>query len=269
MIAWSIIKKYLSIYKVVFTSTLSSLLAYRINFVIQSLYGPAYILVMYWLLAIAFNKTGFLGGFSESEGVLLFLFFQWLFVVCIVLFMKGSRHFLWTGFRNGELDLVLTKPANTQFLVMFSKPELEQSMLMLTLSVLLIWKAIPFLAMLSIFQIAGFLMMTVLGGLILYFSVTLYTATGFYLIRAGQVIEVYNKISDFAQYPLGIFPLSFKLIAVFIIPMAFYSYYPILFLLGRGKPSYILLSAFIALLFSITSKYAWKLSLKKYSSASS
>lgn len=266
---WTIIKKYLNIYKIIFYSTLSSLVAYRANFVIQSLYGPAYVSVMYWLLAIAFNKTDFLGGWNESEGILLFIFFQWLFTICVVLFVKGSRHFLWSGFRNGDLDLILTKPVNPQFLVMFSKPELEQAMLLLSLTILLVWKVLPFLAVISAIQFLGFTLMTLLGILIVYFSLTLYTVAGFYLTRAGQIVEVYNKIFDFAQYPLNIFPLSFQLIAISILPLAFASYFPTLFLLGKGEFKYLILAIFMTTFFALFNKFAWQFSMKKYSSASS
>jgi ABC-2 type transport system permease protein len=142
-------------------------------------------------------------------------------------------------------------------------------MLIIFLSGMLIWQMLPFVMAISILQFLGFLIMTVLGGLIVYFSITLYTAAGFYLTRAGQIIEVYAKISDFAQYPLGIFPLSFQLIAVFIIPLAFFSYLPTLFLLGRGKLSYVLLAITVMTTFALINKVVWKESMKKYSSASS
>lgn len=266
---WKTIKKYLTIYKIIFYSTLSSLLAYRTNFAIQSLYGPAYVLVMYWLIAIAFSRTETLGGWNVNEGILLFIYFQWLFVICIILFMKGARIFLWTGLRNGELDLILTKPVKPQFLVLFSKPEIEQLALGLTLTILLIWKSMPFIIQISIFQLLGFVIMTVLGIAMVYFSIALYTVAGFYLTRAGQIIEVYNKIFDFAQYPLNIFPFSFQLVAVSILPLAFASYFPTLFLLGKGEFNYIILAIIITIIFALLSKFAWQFSMKKYSSASS
>lgn len=262
-------KKYLSIYRKLFFATASTFMAYRLNFVIQSLYGPAYVLVMYGLLAIAYSKTETLGGWTKAEGELLFLVFQWLFVLCIVIFMKGARHFLWNGFRRGELDMHLTKPANPQFFVLFSKPELEQGMLTLALSGLLAWHAWPFVLANSWLENSGFVVMILLGALVTYFSIAIYTAAGFYLTRAGQIVELYNKISDFAQYPLIIFPVAFQLLAVSIVPLAFFSYYPTLFLLGKGELSHLGYALTAAVILGVLNSIIWSNSLKRYSSASS
>ena len=261
--------KYLKIYSKLFVSTASTFMAYRLNFVIQSLYGPAYVLVMYALLAIAYSKTPTLGGWSKPEGQLLFLVFQWLFVICMMMFMKGSRHFLWNGFRQGELDIYLTKPAKPQFFVLFSKPELEQGLLTLALTVLLVWHATPYVLANTWLGNLGFVVMLLFGWLTTYFSVAIYTAAGFYMTRAGQIIELYNKISDFAQYPMVIFPVAFQLLADSIVPMAFFSYYPTLFLLGQGKVWHLGLALTATTILAVFNSIIWSISLKRYSSASS
>lgn len=263
------IKHYLSIYKRILSSTASQIIQYRLNFLILSLYGPTYVLVMYFLLAIAYSKTDTLGGFTSNEGLLLFLVFQWLFLVAVILFMKGARVFLWDSLRCGDLDMVLTKPVNAQLMVMFSHPEFEHMLLLIFLTIVLGWFSLPFLALVGILDIVGFVLMSLMGLIITYFSVAICIATGFYMTRAGQVLELYNKISDFAQYPLIIFPPAFQLLGATLVPIAFFSYFPTMFLLGRGQLWYILISIFVIVVLAALNSIIWNRSLKKYSSASS
>ncbi|GEM_PF-3618129 len=261
--------KYLNLYRKFFIYHLNAIMAYKVNFVVQSLYAPAYVVVMFFMVKIAYTITPVVAGWSEAEGYLLFLVFHLIFTCCFVLFMKGAREFVYFDIRQGKLDFYLTKPVDSQFMSFYSKPEVEQFVLMISLALLLFYQMFTLKAVITPAGLLMFLVAFVLGIVVCYGIVSLYSSMAFYLTRASQVFEVFMKISDFGQYPQPLFPFSFQLVAVTLIPMAFFGYIPTLFLLGRGSWWLLLLSA-VAAVGSVTlSKIVWQHSLKQYSSASS
>ncbi len=261
--------KYFNLYRKFFVYHLNAIMAYKVNFIVQSLYAPAYVLVMFFLVKIAYTITPVVAGWSEAEGYLLFLVFHFIFTCCFVLFLKGVREFVYFDIRQGKLDFYLTKPVDSQFMSFYSKPEVEQFLLMISLALLLFYQIFVLRELITFTGLLLFLVTSGLGIVICYGIVSLYSSLAFYLTRASQIFEIFMKISDFGQYPQPLFPFSFQLVAISLIPVAFFSYIPTLFLLGKGSWWLLLLSA-VAAVGSVTlSKIVWQHSLKQYASASS
>lgn len=263
------IQRYFSIYSNLFLFTLKSMLEYRLNFVLQLLYGPAYTLVLFFILAAAYSKTTMLGGFTQQEGMLLFFVFQSLYMTFYFFFMKGLRHLIWTGIRMGEFDFILTKPINPQFFASLHKPYIEQLPLALFLIAMLIKTIWELPISIGFSQIALFLLTYFIGMAIAYCMVSGYCTAGFYATKAAQVIEILDKAADTAQYPNTIYPETIRIATFTVIPIAFFSYVPTLFLLGKGS-GLLLISSFLALIISFgINQWLWKRGLQHYSSASS
>ena len=257
------------VYAQILSFTFKSQLEYRLNFLVQLFYGPAYVLVLYVILSLAFSQSNSLAGWNQEEGKLLFSVFHLLYTSAIFLFIKSVRHFLWMGLRKGELDFILTKPVNTQFLVTFGKPEIQQILLLASVGVLFVYQL--FALQVSVFSVNffGFMMMFLLGLIICYLSVTMYATIGFYVVRAQQIMELYDKTADFSQYPMPIFPISFQFIAFAIIPIAFFGYVPTLFLLGKGSLLWIAAALALSVVLFIFNQLSWRTGIRHYSSASS
>lgn len=252
-----------------FIFSLKSLMEYKINFITQSLYGPAYVLVMFLTLNIAFDRAGGLMGWTKQEGLLLFAVFNLLYLTGSILFLKGIRKFLWESLRTGDLDFILTKPINPQFMIAFGSPEVQLFFNWLIIFFYFIFQLLKIEIFPSIFQILGFIIMFVIGEMIFYFSVSSFASLGFRVTKAEQIIEFYDKVNDFSQYPTIIFPKSFQMIAFTLVPIGFYGYIQTLFLLNKGKIEYILFSLLLLLVLKILNQKMWKSGLKLYSSASS
>ncbi len=260
---------YLRVEAALVSSTLKTVLEYRFNFIVQLLYAPAYALVLFLVLNSVYAKATTFGGFNKQEGILLFSVFNLLYTSSSILFMKGIRYFLWTGSRTGEADLVLTKPISSQFLLAFSKPEIQQSLLLFASGALFFKTLLTMPTSQTLVSIVGFLIMFVLGLVICYLSLSTYMTSGFLVSKASQVVELYDKVSDYSQYPVPVFPSSFQLILFSLVPTAFFGYLPTLFLLGRGEWKWIGMSLVCTVVFTFINKTAWKFALRRYSSASS
>lgn len=261
--------RYLTIYGQILGFTLKSLLEYRLNFFLQLWYGPAYVAVLFMIMQTVFTKTPTLAGWSKVEVTILFATFHALYTFGIMLFGKTIRHYLSEGISSGEVDWVLLKPLRPQFLLTFSRPEL-QHVLLVAGAVGLFSHAVGQLSSAPLLsQWLGFSWMLVMGLLIVYFSLSTYMTLGFMVTRARQVIELYDKTSDYSQYPTPIFPASIQIIFFTILPTAFFGYLPTLFLLGKGSYYWPILATLTVVIFAIINQAAWKRALERYTSASS
>lgn len=262
-------QRYISLIITFFTFRLKSVMEYRFNYVMQLVHGPAYIFMMYVVVAIAFRKAGSLAGWSPDEGMLLFFVHQSLYLGGVVVFLKGIRQFLWEGLRRGDLDIALTKPISSQFFLIFHVPDIEQVPLLFGMLGLLARQLVVMSELFTLLQFSLFLISYFFGILLHFASSSLLMSFGFYMTRGSQLIEMYDKISDFAQYPTPIFPASIQWFAFVVIPIAFFGYVPTALLLGKMDWSILLFEALLFFLVMHLSKVFWKESLKHYSSASS
>lgn len=262
-------KRYLSLYCNLFFFTLKSMLEYRLNFLLQVMYAPAYTLVLYFILVTVYSKTTTLAGWSAQEGMLLFAVFHLLYMTFYFFFMKGLRYLLWTAIRMGELDFILTKPVNLQFYVSIAKPYVELLPLLIILLGYFIYQLMVLPVPLTAVNFGLFLIMFAAGIAITYLSLSSYATIGFYASKAAQVIELFDKASDYAQYPNPVFPTSVRVITFTLMPIAFFSYVPTLFLLGKGSLLLFLATSVTVIILIFINQWLWRRGLQHYSSASS
>lgn len=262
------LKKYLNIYSRLFAFSLKSKMAYRWNFFVELFYGPAYVFMLYVLVKTAFSRVTILGGFTIDQGILLFCVAHLMYILSNLFFIMGLRHLLWDGVRLGQMDSVLTKPINPQFLVSFQRPEFQQIPLLVGLLFLFI-RQLHIVSTVTFGNFLIFCLLFVFGVCIVYFSISTYTTAAFYITKAMQVLEIFDKVSDNAQYPTVIYPQSFQLLSVTFIPIAFFGYIPTLFLLGKGSLQLFLLPIIFLIIIIPVNQLAWKIGLRHYSSASS
>jgi ABC-2 type transport system permease protein len=242
---------------------------YRLNFLMQLFYGPAYVVVMSSVIHLMYQHTEHLVGWRLDETLLIFYIFQTMFTVGIVLFMGGIRHLLWEGISRGELDSVLVKPVNAQFMATFTWPDLSQSMLLLVMIGFLtrqLW-LLP-LSRDPVTVLAGVVSLLVIP-VIMYLSVTTYATLGFYVDKVPQVIELYDKLCDNSMFPAPFFPRSLQALAFSVVPVAFFGYLPAGMLLGKLSPWWAMASLVILAVLWVVNQWAWDRALKAYTSASS
>lgn len=246
-------------------------LEYRTNFALQLFYGPTYVLVLFTILSTAYSHTETLAGWTKPEALILFCVFHLLYTVGAMFFMDGIRNLLWRDVRTGAIDFLLTKPLNFQFLVSFREPSLNQILLLIGILLLFSYQILlyPYIISTNIFDLLAFVLSCILGILIFYFALSTYATGAFFFSKAQQIIELFDKLSDFSQYPLPLFPGSLQMLLVTIVPVAFFSYVPSLFILGKGSLLWLAASVIFLIILININQLAWKYALRHYSSASS
>jgi ABC-2 type transport system permease protein len=97
----------------------------------------------------------------------------------------------------------------------------------------------------------------------------------FWTIQTTEIVNVFTHGgTEMASYPMTVYPVWFRHFFIFLIPLAFVSYYPALYLLGRtddlGLPDALrYLAPVAAALFLALARLIWGFGVKHYQSTGS
>lgn len=218
---------------------------------------------------ILLNKFGSINGWTRNEIILIsgIALFGHVFTE---MFGKGLDNF-YKQVKNGLLDRILVRPRSITLQVLcsdfqFSKiGRLVESIFILTygiISVQIHW---------TIYKIIVFVFM-IFGSCILFFAILLLKASlSFWTIEGMEVMNIISDGGrDVASYPINIYQKWFADIFTYIIPFGCVNYFPILFLLEKGKyPFWYGLTPLVSILFLIIAFFIWRFGLSKYQSTGS
>jgi ABC-2 type transport system permease protein len=117
---------------------------------------------------------------------------------------------------------------------------------------------------------------TLASGTVIYFAIFVLGATFcFWTVQAKEATHVLTYGGDgLASWPLDIYRGSVRRFFTFIVPIAFVSYEPALYVLGRTDPLGLpdaarILSPVAALVTSVLAGYAWQQGVRHYQSTGS
>ena len=170
---------------------------------------------------------------------------------------------------NGEFDRMLLRPHSPLFQVMAAKMDFTRAGRLLQ-AVLILAAALPLSGVTwNAVKLVCLLLMILCGcavfaGLfVLYAGICFFTTSG---------LEFMNLFTDggreFGRYPVSIYGKTALRFFTFVVPMALFQYYPLLFLLDRGSWVYALFPL-LSLLFLLPCCIVWRLGLRRYRSTGS
>ena len=168
----------------------------------------------------------------------------------------------------GNLDLYLSKPANSQFLL--STRYLDFNLLpSVIVGSFLLWYGFSINNISSPISFITALIALVSGMGIAYSLYFMSVTTSLWANRLQNIQNLFPHALDFARYPSEIFPVVTRFIFNTILPFALIGYLPSRILLGIASPWLLLSFAALSLLFIYISHLFWNFALRHYSSASS
>lgn len=244
-------------------------LTYRLNALVRSFYALAYYVLIFATTSVVISQIENLGGWSKPELWILFGVTTTVNAAMYVLHFHSFRFIMEQGVRFGEIDQYITKPINTRFLLTSAKPHPDEILYVLAASIICVWFGWQARASITLVSLGQFLVIMGLVWGLLYYWLTIMTATSFFVTKTDQIIEVYDKSSDLAHYPASLFPDSVYIGLLVVLPIAFIGYVPTTFLVGKGSWQLALLTAGVFLTFRWLANLTWTEGMKRYGSASS
>ncbi|WEK54430.1 MAG: ABC-2 family transporter protein [Candidatus Cohnella colombiensis] len=110
-------------------------------------------------------------------------------------------------------------------------------------------------------------LIAIVAGVILFMAVTVfYCAIVVLIVQMGRMSEMFDRITDFGNYPSNIYPAILQTAMVTFLPFAIWTYYPAQILLHRVDSRLVIAAVSCVLIFWLSIK-VWNRSLRNYTSA--
>lgn len=259
--------KYIRLYKSFFKASLISDFEFRLNFLFQLLTDIFWYAAQIITFEVLFLHTKQIGSWSLSQ-TRIFLGLVFIADAIYMILFHDNLGKLSEKVRRGQLDLLLTKPVNSQFMISLQRASTALLGNLILASGYFAWAA---------YQYADFSAVRLLWLIILIPVGTLCFYTFRFMLSAAAVIFTKSDNLDYLWYQiykLGLRPDSMysswlRYVVLSILPVGVIASVPARAIID--EPNYILFSWVVALactLLIISNKF-WKFCLKNYTSASS
>lgn len=260
--------KHLSLLKTFFLTSAISDLEYRLNLTIKVLTDVIWYAAQLSVFEVLFRHTMSISGWTlESTRVFMGL----LFVVDALwmLFFSENLDRLSEKVRKGELDLLLVKPVDSQFMMSFQKMNTAYLGNLAIAGAWLVWslvhlpEAVAWTRMLL-------LTITIPCSLAITYSMRfLFSAQALIFTRADNINYVWYQLYRLGTRPDALYPSWLRYAILSFVPMAFVASVPARLILEKPDLGLLAASIGIAVLSVYGSTRFWRFALKFYSSASS
>ena len=224
--------------------------------------------------------TAFLGiwfMFTRVHQVDCFTFDECLLSFATVLFAFSIAECFFRGFdlfpqmiSNGEFDRALVRPRSLIFQVLASKMEFSRLGRFIQ-ALLLFAYAIPNSGIAWHFgNVLTLFLMIVCGALFFALLFLVYAAISFFTIQGLEFMNIFTDgAREFGRYPFSIYGKHVLRLLTYVVPMAWFQYYPFLYVIGRVTNPWWILSPLVCLLFAFPAFFFWRVGLKNYISTGS
>lgn len=262
------LKRYLKIYWILFRQQAMVSTMYRFGFAIEILVELLYAMTRIVFVGALYFNTKSIAGWS---------FYQMIFLMGIntisselilgAVTILNLRE-LGETIKNGTLDLILTKPVNSLFMLSLSKPYFTSiiacipGIFLVVFSMSRMDQHVSFLALLC-----GILIFMA-GIIIAYSLLVIITSFNFLFINATTLIKIAETIIlNYKINPHDVYTGLLKIVFWLIIPVVFMSSVPAKVMFSGVRLDWLALSWGLAVVLLFTSICVWGFMQKKYTSA--
>lgn len=263
--------KYLKVLKQIFLASIAEFTIYRIDALLFLIGDLIMIGISLLLFDVIYGKINSIAGWSRTEVIAIIAVYEWIEIFIWIFYQDNLQNF-GNLIRTGDLDLILSKPLNKQFLISFRKMSMGSIVGNLLLSVILTIYFISKLDITNIFTRLFFFSMLIILGIIVHYSYRLILSTiSFYTMQSYSLLWFDQNMRRMIRYPLEIMPKLVRIGMYTIMPVAFMSVIPVEAFRGEIFDVKWLLISFVGAAFSLLiSSLFFRYSVTyKYESASS
>ena len=263
------LKKHLVIYFLFLKFSLMTQMEYRFNFIGNLAMESGYLLVKLSYVVVVYQSGVEINGLSPDEILLFIGTFVTLTAVYAGLYMINNFR-LRGKIKDGELDLLLTKPVSLQFMATLRQADLTifaVDAIAGGIMVAIAWGrlGIP----VTFYTLGGYLGFMVISSLVSYSLFLLPQILSFWFMNTSAIAEITDSFWDFNNMPMDIYTNWIKQVGVFLLPIFVVTNFPPMFLLHKMPPIYLGWSLILPLLLLAVVRALWSRGLRSYSSASS
>jgi len=243
-------------------------MAYRADTLVNLLLNVMWLGWELLSINIIFNNTQSLGGWGIGELIALLGVFRLVNALMAALIWPNTEQFN-RSVRDGTLDYTLLMPADSMFLVTFSRMVIWR-VWDLALGAVLIGVGIRMAGGgTELLNLLTFVLLALSGTLVLYSLWIVMIAATFWFVKFDNNVTILQALLDTGRYPATVYPAWLRAIVTFIIPVAVATTVPLQALRGELSGGQVLLFLAVSALSFLAASRIWKAGVKKYSGASS
>lgn len=235
---------------------------YRVAFV-NNLFAQFFsYMVTFINLCILLNSIRFLDGWSIKEILLLWALNVFSYGIAGMFFYNGCNA-LEEKIQSGEMDIFYTQPRSIFWNFMFRNISPIFIFHICFSTIFLIYSLCSLDIDWSVVKILYMLVLLVCAVCIQASVMIAFASTSFKIIKSGNIVStaIYG-FRNFTTYPFSIYGKGIKFLLTFIIPYAFVSYYPALYVLGKASNLFdsfmIYMEPFLVCLFVLLTYIIWR-----------
>lgn len=247
---------------------LKSQMQYRISFFLTTLGQFITAFTSFFGLYFIFSRINAIDDFTYEQVLLCFAVMMTAFSLGQM--FGGGLAVFPRLLGNGEFDRALVRPRNIILQVLM--PNMDFTRLgLLVQAVMVLCYAIPISGIAWTWEKILTLCLMILSGGALFFGLFLFKAAcSFFTIQNLNFMNIFTYgAHQFGRYPFSVYGKSVLTFFTFVIPLALFQYYPLLYLLDREPNTLFMLLPIIALLFLIPCYAFFRFGLSRYKSTGS
>jgi ABC-2 type transport system permease protein len=261
--------RYLGIYAALWKNSVAREMSFKSNFLLWIVVELLWFGLQLSFISVLYLHTAQIGTWTKWQVVLLIGASHFIQQVFQAFFLVNCTN-LSELVRSGKLDFLLLLPVNPRFVVSLRQVDLGAFVNAIFAVAVMTYAARQLHLVPSALQVLGFLVLCAVGIVIHYSLMFLLAATCFWTIRAQGIVWGYYNLFNIARMPDEAFGGLFKALFTFAIPMLLVSNVPARLLAGKlSSPGPLLLLLAMSIVCFAISEWGWRLSVRRYTSASS
>lgn len=241
---------------------------YRMNMIMRVIAESGWYLAQLSVFEVLYTHTSSISGW-DVHGMRVFMGTLFLGdVIYMILFMENLENFF-SLIRRGDLDQLLTKPIDSQFMVSMKKVSTAYLINFVGIVAYLWWAISTLPQPLTGLQMTAFFITLFFGVILVYSLRFMFMSLIVVMQDAGNIHFLWHQLFRLATRPDPLYPFYLRVIVMTILPLAFFASVPSRVLVEGFDWRLVLASGGIAIIALFCSHAFWNKALKRYSSASS
>ena len=263
------LKRYLTIYAALWKNSVAREMSFKGNFIMWIIVELLWFGLQLCFVSVVFSQTKVVGTWTQWQMVLLVgasNFIQHLYQAFFLVNCTNLSELV----RTGKMDFLLLLPINTRFIVSLRQVDLSSFINALFALGVMYYAAGKLNLHPTLLQLAGFSALCVVGILIHYSLMFMLAAISFWTVRAQGIVYGYYNLFNIARMPDEAFRGAFKAAFTFALPVLLVSNVPVRVLADKVTSLESLLALLaLGVVWSLISEWFWRISVRRYTSASS
>ena len=241
---------------------------YRMSFFMTVLGQFLTAFASFFSLAFIFERIDAVDGFTYGQVFLCFAVVVSAFSVG-ELFGGGLAAFS-RILGDGSFDRALVRPRPVLLQILVPNFDFTRLGLLVQAAVVLCW-AVPASGVAwTVPKALALVLMIVCGAVVFFAMFLLKAACTFFTTESVQFLDIFTYgARQFGRYPFSVYGKQVLWVLTFVVPLALFQYYPLLYLVGRSSAAWLMLLPLAAALVLVPCLLLFRFGVKRYKSTGS